>query len=81
MRRVAVPDFPIKLRPADAAVYWAAQGYPPRSIKKIMGGAISVASIRQAICAARARGENLPSFLSVRDVPGCLAKINLKAAS
>lgn len=79
MRRVNVPGCPISLRPADAAVYYAALGYPPRSIAKLMGGAITAHGAAQAISQARARGENMPSFTAVPNVMGRLAKVSMRS--
>lgn len=81
MRRVNVPGCPIALRPADAAVYYASMGYPPRSIAKLMRGAITVECARAAISLARKRGENLPSFRSVPEVMGRLAKLPVSSAA
>lgn len=75
MRRVNVPGCLIALRPADAAVYYAALGYPPRSIAKLMRGAITAHGAAQAISQARARGENLPSFTAVPNIIGRLSKL------
>lgn len=81
MRRVNVPGCPISLRPADAAVYYAALGYPPRSIAKLMRGAITVENARQAISLARRRGENIPSFRAVPEKLGRLAKLSVSSAA
>lgn len=75
MRRVNVPGCPISLRPADAAVYYAVMGYPPRSIVKLMRGSITHACVRQAISQARARGEAIPDFKSVPNVLGRLSRV------
>ncbi len=81
MRRVRVPGCPIALRPADAAVYYATMGYPPRSIERLMRGAITAHSASQAISQARARGEAIPAFNSGPDVPGRLAKVSTRSVA